>query len=115
MSTNFENLLIRQEAENITLSMYEIFRDNRDFGFKDQIQRTSISIMNNIAEWYEKNTEKDKARYFYIAKWSCAEVRSMLHLWNKLWYISKEKYDLILIKLYWLNKMIYSFIKKFEI
>lgn len=114
MVTSFEDLLVRQRAEEITVIIYNIFKNNKDYWFRDQIQRASISIMNNLAEWYEKRTEKDKTKYFYIAKWSCAEVRSMLHISVKLWYIAQDQYDTMSEQVVTLNKMIHAFIKKFE-
>jgi four helix bundle protein len=50
MAKSFEELIVWQEAEIITLHIYSLFKTNKDFGFRDQIQRASISIMNNIAE-----------------------------------------------------------------
>jgi four helix bundle protein len=86
----------------------------KDWWFKDQIQRAWVSIMNNIAEWYEKPTNKDKVKFFSIAKWSCAEVRSMLHLWLKLGYFDEQLYQELTTKAYGLNKMIYNFTQKLD-
>jgi four helix bundle protein len=44
---NFEEIVGWQKAKNLTLEIYRLFKNNRDYGFKDQIQRASISIMNN--------------------------------------------------------------------
>lgn len=114
MAKHFEDLIIRQEAENITVDIYQIINQSRDFGFRDQIQRASVSIMNNIAEWYDRESEKDKAKFFVIAKSSCAEVRSMIHLWCKLWYFTLEQYEKLKWQCFQLSKMIAKFIGKFE-
>lgn len=68
--------------------------------------------MNNIAEWYDKESNKEKYKYFGIAKWSCAEVRSMIYLAKDLWYVSDEEYTKFLQTCYSLSKMIYTFMKK---
>jgi len=52
----------------------------RDYGFRGQIQAAGISIMNNIAEGFERTTDADKARFLDIAKGSCGEVRSMYYV-----------------------------------
>jgi four helix bundle protein len=62
----------------------------KDYGFKDQIQRASVSIMNNIAEGSEAGSDALFIRYLKIAKASCGEVRSMLYLCEDLEYCSKS-------------------------
>lgn len=62
----------------------------KDYGFKDQIQRASVSIMNNIAEGSEAGSDALFIRYLKIAKASCGEVRSMLYLCEDLEYSSKS-------------------------
>ena len=65
----------------------------RDFGFRDQIQRASVSIMNNIAEGFERDNNKDFARFLGFSKGSAGEVRSMLYIALDLEYITKEKFN----------------------
>jgi four helix bundle protein len=50
----FEDIIAWQKAKEITLVIYALFSDKRDFGFKDQIQRAAVSVMNNIAEGFER-------------------------------------------------------------
>ena len=63
---------------------------NRDYGFKDQIQRAAVSIMNNIAEGAESGSDAKFISFLNIAKGSCAEVRSMLYLCEDLGYCTPE-------------------------
>ena len=60
--------------------IYKMISNCKDYGFKDQIQRASVSIMNNIAEGSEAGSDALFIRYLKIAKASCGEVRSMLYL-----------------------------------
>lgn len=78
--SKFETLRIWQESRQIVNEIYAIFKSSNDFSFKDQIQRASISIINNIAEGCESGTDNLNIRYLQIAKGSCAEVKSMLYL-----------------------------------
>ena len=87
---NFEDLIVWQRAQKLTLDIYKLFKNNKDYGFKDQIQRASVSIMNNISEGFDYSTIKEFIRYLYISKGSCSEVRSMLYLAVQLGYISEE-------------------------
>ncbi len=59
----FEDLRIWQEARQLVKQVYIDFRENREYGFKDQIQRAGVSVMNNIAEGFERNSDADFARF----------------------------------------------------
>ena len=90
MDRRFENLFVWQEARALVNSIYTIIDGCRDFGFKDQIQRATVSIMNNIAEGAESGPDI-KYRYFLnVARGSCSEVRSMLYLCEDLNLCTKE-------------------------
>lgn len=73
--------------------IYKNFQNCGDFSFRDQIQIASVSIMNNIAEGFERQTNKEFARFLYIAKGSAGEVRSMLYLAVKLEHVSRENFN----------------------
>jgi len=94
----FEDIIAWQKGKLLTLNIYKTFRTCKDYGFKDQIQRASVSIMNNIAEGFERKGDKEFSRFLFIAKGSCGELRSMLYLSYELGYIDKNKtreyYDL---------------------
>ena len=78
----FEDLRIWQDARELVMNLYNDFKDGpgaKDFGFKDQIQRAGISIMNNIAEGFERETDLDFAKFLDYAKGSSGEVRSMYY------------------------------------
>lgn len=77
---NFENLRIWQEARVFVNDIYNIMSACKDWGFRDQIQRAAVSIMNNIAEGNEAGSDAKYINYLNIAKGSCSEVRSMLFL-----------------------------------
>lgn len=95
----FEDILSWQKARELNLIIYNHFKNARDFGFRDQILRASVSIMNNIAEGFERHGNKEFRNFLYIAKGSCAEVRSMLYLTFDLEYVTKEQF----VKMYGLS------------
>jgi four helix bundle protein len=88
----FEELWIWQQARVLVPDVYRDFGDDspasRDFGFRSQIQRSAISIMNIIAEGFERMTDSDFARYLDIAKGSTGEVRSMYYAAEDLNYVA---------------------------
>ena len=87
---NFEDLMIWQESRMLVNEVYGLLKTCKDYGYRDQIQRASVSIMNNIAEGFERYSDTEFRRFLDIAKASCGEVRSMLYLAEDMKYISKE-------------------------
>jgi four helix bundle protein len=92
----FEDLQCWQEARKWTKSIYKALANCRDYSFRDQIQRASVSVMNNIAEGFSRFTTKDTIQFFNIAIASLSEVRSMIYLAYDLEYISKEVFNQLL-------------------
>ncbi len=95
----FEDLRIWQEARELVKFIYHAMSSDpaasKDWGFRNQVQTAVVSIMNNIAEGFERGSDKDYARFLDIAKDSCAEVRSMLYLAEDLKYMDiKESKEL---------------------
>jgi four helix bundle protein len=86
----FEDIVAWQKAKVLTIKIYSLFRESKDFGFTNQLQRASVSIMNNIAEGFERKGDKEFKHFLFIAKGSCGEVRSMLVLAKELNFISEN-------------------------
>lgn len=91
--TRFEDLLVWQKSIEISLTIYKLFAVNLDWGFKNQIQRASVSIANNIAEGFDRSSDKEFKRFLFMALGSASEVRSMNYLAFKLNYITTEEYN----------------------
>ncbi len=91
----FEDVVAWKKAKEQSIQIYRSFESSRDFGFRNQIQRASVSVMNNIAEGFERQTNKEFRQFLFIAKGSCAEVRSMLYLAADLKIIDGEKFHSI--------------------
>ena len=88
----FEDIISWQKAKEMTTQIYTLFKDSKDYGFRDQIQRASVSIMNNIAEGFERRSNIEFRQFLFIAKGSCGEVRSMLYLARSLDYLSESDF-----------------------
>lgn len=89
----FEDIIAWQKAKELTIQVYQLFENSKDFGFKDQIQRASVSVMNNIAEGFERKSNNEFKHFLFIAKGSCGEVRSMLYLAKELNKISNDDFE----------------------
>ena len=89
----FEDIIAWQKAKELTIQVYQLFENSKDFGFKDKIQRASVSVMNNIAEGFERKSNNEFKHFLFIAKGSCGEVRSMLYLAKELNKISNDDFE----------------------
>jgi four helix bundle protein len=97
----FEELVAWQKARALAGEIYRIAKDGelaRDFGLRDQITRSAVSVMSNIAEGFERGSQTEFHRYLVIAKGSCAEVRSQLYLANDIGYLSSTEFDELMAK-----------------
>ena len=108
---SFEEIHAWQKAGALSVDVYSIFKDNKDFSFKDQIRRAAVSIMNNIAEGFERQSNKEFSRFLFISKGSCGEVRSMLYLAYKLNYITKIQFEDLKQRSTEISKMLSGLIK----
>ena len=107
----FEDIIAWQKAEKLTINIYSQFKNCKDYSFRDQIQRASVSIMNNIAEGFERRTNKELVNFLYIAKGSSGEVRSMLNLALEFKYITKVEFDADYNLAVEISKLLSGFIK----
>jgi four helix bundle protein len=94
----FEDIIAWQKARDLTVKIYLVFKVLRDYGFKDQVCRASVSISNNIAEGFDRSSRTDFKRFLYISLSSCSEVKSMLYLVERLKYIEIKERDLLINK-----------------
>ena len=87
---NFENLEVWKRSCELSVDVYRSMKDLRDFGFKDQITRSALSVPSNVAEGMVKPTDKDKVRFLHIANGSCAELRTQIYIGMKISYIVEK-------------------------
>jgi four helix bundle protein len=59
----FEDIIVWQKGQDLAVEIYALFRDSRDFGFRDQICRATVSISNNIAEGFDRSSNADFKRF----------------------------------------------------
>jgi four helix bundle protein len=95
LAKTFEELRIWQNSRELVGEIYAAFKGEskkyQDYAFRDQIQRAAVSVMNNIAEGYERGSRADFARFLDIAKGSCGEVRSMTYIAEDLEYMNPSQ------------------------
>ncbi len=85
-----ENLDVWKRSCRLSVEIYKCFTKCKDYGFKDQITRSSLSIGSNIAEGMEKESNKDKIRFLNIAEGSIAELITQIYIGIEINYIEKD-------------------------
>src|SRR5579862_6183897 len=94
----FEDMKVWQDARNLTRSIYDICNTGKlqkDYGLRDQIQRSAVSIMSNIAEGHERNSSKEFIVFLGYAKGSVGELRAQIYVALDVGYIPKEDFALL--------------------
>ena len=113
--SNYENLKVWHRSVELAVSIYKLTANNKsfinDFGLKDQIQRSSVSISSNISEGDELGTDKQAVRHFYIAKGSSAELYTQLTISYKIGYLPEEESTYYLNECKAISSMLTNLIK----
>ena len=111
---SFEEIKSWQKSRIFNKRIYQITENinfKKDFDFVRQIRRASISITSNIAEGFERNTDKEFIYFLYVAKASAGEVRSQLYLAIDLEYITKEEFEELSESVSEISRLLSGFIK----
>lgn len=110
-------MAIFQKARELSKKIYDITEKekfSRDFRFVTQIHASVGSIMDNIAEGFERNGNKEFVNFLFIAKGSCGEVRSQLIRANDVGYLEPEEYKELYAECRKLSAGIMNFIKEIK-
>jgi four helix bundle protein len=92
----FEDLIAWQLASDMTTSIYMLTRSTpvqQDRALCDQMRRSSVSVMSNIAEGYERGTTREYLHFINIAKASSADLRSLLHVVHNIGFIDRPTFE----------------------
>lgn len=85
----FEDMEIWKRSARLSADLYKSFADCRDFGFRDQITRSGLSIPSNIAEGSERGSKRDFIRFLQYAKGSSGELRTQTYIGMDIGYIEQ--------------------------
>ena len=114
---NFEDLAIFQMARDLCKEVYAITKQGefkKDTRFVQQIHAAAGSVMDNIAEGYERDGNKEFINFLYIAKGSCGEVRSQIIRASDVGFIDKDTATRLYNNCMGLSKSISAFIKSIK-
>lgn len=86
----FEDLDVWKRAARLSAEIYKEMRELKDYGFKDQITRSGLSVPSNIAEGFERESQKDAIKFLSYSKGSCGELRCQIYIGMEINYIPKS-------------------------
>lgn len=87
---NFENLDVWKRSARLSADIYKATAELRDFGFRDQLTRSGLSVPSNIAEGMSRDSSKEKRRFLDIARSSLSEARTQIYIGIDICYIQKD-------------------------
>ncbi|UJJ30654.1 four helix bundle protein [Halopseudomonas maritima] len=86
---DFEKLEVWRLSARLSVDVYKYFSDCRDYGFKDQITRSSLSVPSNIAEGMSRGGDREKYHFLNVAKGSCSELRTQIYIGREVGLIPR--------------------------
>lgn len=95
----FEQLIAWQKSKSLASAIYKTTADgmfSRDFGLRDQMRRAAVSVASNVAEGFERGSPAEFRQFLTIAKASCAELRTQLHIAQDVGYLREDVFSEIM-------------------
>ena len=111
MYQSFEQLEVWKRSVALVVRVYESLSDCRDFGLRDQMTRSAVSIPSNIAEGAERDSAKEFIRFLHIAKGSAAELRTQVYIASRIGVLGETQQEELTSELKEISSMLHALIK----
>ena len=112
---SFEDLDVWKRSSRLAVELYMALRECRDYSLKDQMTRAAVSIPSNIAEGAERFSDKEFARFLYIARGSAAELRTQLYIAKEVNLLDKSLANKYVDEVTQLSSMLQGLVKSLNI
>ncbi len=112
--STFEDLDVYKISLIYTAEIFELLNRKelkKEFGLTDQLKRSTLSITNNIAEGFERETDKELIRFLYFSKGSAGEVRNILNVLKEIEYLNEADYKHLKTDIIAISKQLSNYIK----
>jgi four helix bundle protein len=110
----FEDLEVWQVSMDLCTEIYALTNTDlfsKDFGLKDQIRRSAVSVPSNISEGFERDSKNQFLYFLAIAKGSCGELRTQLNIAYNLNYLEKSTFQELSLKCFQTSRQLAGFSK----
>ncbi|KTF17145.1 four helix bundle protein [Pseudoalteromonas sp. H103] len=111
---NFESLDVWKRSARLSAQIYKETAYIKDFGFRDQLTRSGLSVPSNIAEGMTRESNKEKVRFLDIARSSLAEARTQIYIGIDIGYIKQPVGTVWLDETVALSKMLTGLIARLK-
>jgi len=108
---SFQDLEVWKKSCRLAVKIYELLKDCRDFGLKDQMCRAAVSIASNIAEGAERDSKQEYIRFLHIAKGSAAELRTQLYIAGEISLLDKKTVSETVSEFKLISAMLHNLVK----
>jgi four helix bundle protein len=105
---SFEDLEVWQRGCRLAVDVFDTFGTCKNRTMQDQVQRSALSVPSNVAEGYERNSNKEFVRFLNIAKGSGGELRTQLYISRKLNFLTKPDFDRLVTESKEISKMLHG-------
>ena len=109
---SFEDLDVWKRSARLSATLYQETKQLKDFGFRDQLTRSGLSIPSNIAEGFERESTAEIARFLTIAKGSAGELITQIYIGIEAEFIQRENGLAWIAELKQLSAMLAALIRK---
>lgn len=113
MISRFEDMEIWKRSSRLVVELYKLTMSGnfeKDWGLRDQIRRSAVSIPSNIAEGFDRDSKAEFKRFLFIARGSCAELKTQLYITKALEYADKTNIESYIKECQELSSMIQGMI-----
>ena len=107
----YENLDVWKRSSRLCVEVYKTLAELKDYGFKDQLTRSALSIPSNLAEGLERQSSKEQKQFISVARGSAAELKTQIYIGIEIGYIAKDKGQLWIREIKDITAMIQGLIK----
>lgn len=108
---SFEKLEVWKKSKEVTVKICRLMRDWRDYGLRDQMSRSAVSIPSNIAEGAERLSKAEFRQFLGYAKGSAGELRTQILISQELGYITAEDAEILRSELIHISRMIHGLVR----
>jgi four helix bundle protein len=111
---SFEELEVWKLGCRLAIRVYEVLKECKDFGLRDQMTRAAVSISSNIAEGAERDSKQEFIRFLHIAKGSSAELRTQMYIAHQIGVINNDVQKELTEELKKISAMLHALIKSIK-
>lgn len=103
---SFEKMEVWKKSCRLSVKLYQELENCQDYGLKNQMTRSAVSIPSNIAEGAERDSKQEYIRFLHIAKGSAAELRTQLYIANEIGLLDKKIINELVSELKYISAML---------